>query len=127
MKFMTIVLAFSLLAAGCTKKAESEDKPASPAKPQKYDERPTPGFIYKRFAYGTEGVCGEKGFYFKTLKTDDQVIAKVDGRDVVAESTILLHANQQFEVEYVEKYVSHCRISSICARRFPDLVPLLKT
>ncbi len=106
MKFMTLILALSLVASGCAEKSEPNQKSTPAEKPQKSDEKPTPGFIYKRLVYGTEGTCGEKGFFFKTLKTEDQVVGKVDGRDVVAESTILLHANNLFEVEYVEKYVS---------------------
>lgn len=62
-------------------------------------------FDYARLLYGTSGVCGQQGFYFKLLSADDIVIGQKDGQDIMVDSRILLYPNKKFEVESTEKYI----------------------
>jgi len=68
--------------------------------------KPEVAFDYRRMLYGTQGVCGQQGFYFKLLSADDVVIGERNGQDVMVDSRILLHLNKRFEVEVTEKYIA---------------------
>ena len=68
--------------------------------------KPVAEFDYRKMLYGTDGVCGQGGFYFKLLSADDAVIGQRNGQDVMVDSRILLYLNGKFQVEITEKYIA---------------------
>jgi hypothetical protein len=107
-KFTALLLLVLSLAA-CSAKVESGETlgGGGVSTPGDFGNQPKPvvAFDYNRFLYDTSGVCGQQGFYFKLLTSDDVVIGQRDGQDVMVDSRILLYPNKRFEVEINEKYI----------------------
>ena len=107
MKFTSIGLVIvSLILAACSDRVESGANAGIFNPVEESGNGPASAFDYKRFYYGTSGVCGGNSFYFKLLKAEDMLLGQRDGQDILVESAILLYENHHFEVEYIEKYIT---------------------
>jgi hypothetical protein len=103
-------IAFAVTLSGC---AEHKDGPQDKAlianqTPLGGGTRaPATSFDYKRVQYLTDGTCSAGNVYFRYLSVEDVNLGKdAIGNDIMAEADVLIHANNRYEVEYKEKYIT---------------------
>jgi hypothetical protein len=106
MKFTSVgLIIVSLILAACSGRVDSVGNPGMTTSQEDSGPPSVSAFDYRKFYYGTSGVCGGSSFYFKLLKAADMNLGQRDGHDILVESSILIFENKSFEVEYVEKYI----------------------
>lgn len=106
MKFTSLgLIIVSLILAACSGHVESGGSSGITNSQEDSGPPPVSAFDYRKFYYGTSGVCGGSSFYFKLLKAADMNLGQRDGHDILVESSILIFENKSFEVEYAEKYI----------------------
>ena len=107
-KILGLLVLVAALSA-CAQNTDSSDSTRAVAAPtgngSGNQPKPEEKFDFRRMLYGTSGVCGKQGFYFKYLSADDVVIGQRNGQDVMVDSRILLYPDKRFEVEITEKYI----------------------
>ncbi len=101
-----IALAFATALSACAESKDSARDQGFVTSQENGGNResrtPASAFDYQRIVYTTDGSCAAGNVYFRYLSVQDVNL----GNDILAEADVLIHANNRYEVEYKEKYVT---------------------